>query len=77
VADPPSQPPPTLLQLLEELAARTESVEVGGRDLEPIQGRLLGVTPGSHIEVAADDGSEWLVPLVSVGWLSHGSPRAL
>lgn len=67
------EPPPTLQDLLQSLAERAEQVEVGGPEIEPVQGRILAVTPGSHIEVVADDGSEWLLPLSSLGWLSVGS----
>jgi hypothetical protein len=66
--------PATLAGLLRELAERSETVEIGGPDLEPIQGRILAVVAGSHLEIAADDGSEWLVPLGSLGWLSRGGP---
>jgi hypothetical protein len=75
-AEPAVEAPPTLVGLLEEVASRPETVEIGGPDLEPIQGRVLGVVAGSHVEVAADDGSEWLVPLASLGWLSRGDSGA-
>ncbi|MEA3215741.1 MAG: hypothetical protein QOJ19_1897 [Acidimicrobiia bacterium] len=70
------EPPATLQELLQSVADRAEQVEVGGPDIEPVQGRVLAVTPGSHIELVADDGSEWLLPLPSLGWLSIGAGPA-
>jgi hypothetical protein len=70
------EPPATLRELLQSVADRAEQVEVGGPDIEPVQGRVLAVMPGSHIELLADDGSEWLLPLSSLGWLSIGAGAA-
>jgi hypothetical protein len=75
-ADARVEPPATLEELLQAVAERSEQVEVGGPDIEAVQGRVLAVTPGSHIEVVAEDGSEWLLPLSSLGWLSLGPAPA-
>lgn len=70
------EPPATLEGLLQTVAERAERVEVGGPDIEAVEGRVFAVNPGSHIEMVAEDGSEWLVPLASLGWLSVGPAAA-
>lgn len=68
--------PGELVARLREVENSGEAVELGGRALPPLEGRV-GVVAGSHLEIRVRDGSEWVVPLTEVGYLIRSPGRPL
>ena len=74
-AVPDLEAPRGVVARLREVDNSGEEVELGGRDLmTPLEG-VVQVVAGSHVELRARDGSEWVVPLSEVSYLIRSPGR--
>ncbi|MGH3519842.1 MAG: hypothetical protein ACRDQ7_21120 [Haloechinothrix sp.] len=68
--------PATMIALLRQLEHTHDAVEIGGPELDPVTVRVL-VVAQTHIEGLGVDGTEWVFPLHSIGYVSRpGVPNA-
>lgn len=65
-----SKHPGEIVARLRELQNSGEEVQVGGRHLLSIEGTVQ-VVARSHVELRGRDGSEWVVPLSELDYLSR------
>lgn len=69
-----SKHPGELIARLRELENTEEVVEVGGRNLAPVEGKVEVVARG-HIEVCSRQGAEWILPLGEIGYVIRAGGR--
>ena len=65
---PGSGDPATLIARLRELEQGNKVVEIGGPSLDPVPVRVL-VVASDHVEAEGIDGTEWTLPLESIGFV--------
>lgn len=63
-----SKHPGELLARLRELHNTEETVEIGGRHLAPVEGKVE-VVARSHVELRTRDGAEWILPRSEIDYL--------
>jgi hypothetical protein len=67
----PGDPDPaSMIARLRQLEQTAETVELGGPDLEPVLVRVA-VVAKTHVEAQGIDGTEWVIPVDSIAYVTR------